>query len=206
MSMSFTKQKLLSFLRFHVLIVDPSTFDNCVLFRKSSSVPISSNLFLTISSVSFNLSGLMLKSYLNLNFVKGDKEVSICILLQASIQLDQYYLLKILSFLVCISQFFLKIQMSICVLIHVWVFISIPLISVSVFFLPISCCFYYNCFVVYLKLDGDAFSNYFISQHCFNYLDFCYFVCFHMKLSIAVSGSVIICVGILIGIYIDSVD
>lgn len=77
---------------------------------------------------------------------------------------------------------------------------------VCFFFLPISCCFYYNCFVVYLKLHGDAFSNYFIFQHCFNYIDFCYFVCFHMKLSIAVSGSVIICVGILIGIYIDSVD
>jgi hypothetical protein len=46
----------------------------------------------------------MLRSliHLNLRFVQGDKYGSICILLYTGIQLDQHYLLKILSFIQCI--------------------------------------------------------------------------------------------------------
>jgi hypothetical protein len=55
-------------------------------------------LFPTLSSIS--VSGFILRSFIHwhLSFVLGDKYGSICILLDADIQLDQHHVLKILSF------------------------------------------------------------------------------------------------------------
>jgi hypothetical protein len=70
------------------------------------------------------VSGLMLRSliHLELSLVQGNKYGSVCILLNAGIQLDQHYLLKMLSFFpALISGFLVKIQVSI----GVWGFNSI---------------------------------------------------------------------------------
>jgi hypothetical protein len=58
----------------------------------------------TFSSIRFNESGFMLRSliHLDLSFVQGDKYGSTFIFLHTDSQLDQYYLLKMLSFFHCI--------------------------------------------------------------------------------------------------------
>jgi hypothetical protein len=57
--------------------------------------------------------------YLDLIFVQGDKNGSICILLHADRQLNQHHLLKMLSFFpLYIFGFFVKDQMTI----GVWVY------------------------------------------------------------------------------------
>jgi hypothetical protein len=61
---------------------------------------MSSRLFPTLSSIRFTVSGFMLKSfiYLDLSFVQGNKYGPIFIFLHTDNQLDQYHLLKLLSF------------------------------------------------------------------------------------------------------------
>ena len=55
---------------------------------------------LTFSSIKFSASGFRLRSliHLDLSFVQGDKNGSICILLHADCELNQNHLLKMLSF------------------------------------------------------------------------------------------------------------
>ena len=57
-------------------------------------------LFPTFFSIRFSVTGFMWRSliHLDLSFVQGDKNGSICILLHANCQLNQYHLLKMLSF------------------------------------------------------------------------------------------------------------
>lgn len=82
-----------------------------VQFRKSFPVPLSSSrLFPTFSSIMFRVSWNSL-IYLDLSFVLGDKYGSIYILLHSDIQLDQHYLLKILSFIPLYTYaFFIKVR------------------------------------------------------------------------------------------------
>ena len=87
-----------------------------VLFRKIFHVPMCSRLFPTFSSIRFRVSVYMWRSliHLDLSFVQGDKNGSICILLHADHQLNQHYLLKILSIFPLYSfGFFVKDQMTI---------------------------------------------------------------------------------------------
>ena len=61
---------------------------------------ISIRLFFIFSSIRISIFDFMLRSliHLYLNFVQGDKNGSICILLHADCQLNQHHLLKMLSF------------------------------------------------------------------------------------------------------------
>lgn len=86
----FAIQKLLSFMRSYLLIVDLSAYAIGVLFSKSFPVPTTSKLFPTFFSIKFSMSGFMLDSSL----VQGD----ICIFKHAAIQFDQHHFMKMLSF------------------------------------------------------------------------------------------------------------
>jgi hypothetical protein len=67
--------------------------------------------------------------HLDLSLGQGDRYGSICIFLYADIQLEQYNLLKMLSFVHFLSQ---KSQVSLGVYIYFMVFYLIPLINLSV--------------------------------------------------------------------------
>ena len=71
-----------------------------VLFRNFSPVPIFSRVFPTFSSISFSVSGFMWSSliHLDLNWVQGDRNGSICTILHVDRQLCHHHLLKMLSF------------------------------------------------------------------------------------------------------------
>ena len=66
---------------------------NCLLYQCTQS-------YSPLSSIIFILSDLMLRSlsHLDLSFVQSNKHGSICILLHTHIQVDQQYLLNMLSF------------------------------------------------------------------------------------------------------------
>ena len=100
--MSFALLKLSSFMRSHLSIFDLRARTIGVLFRKFLPVPMSSRLFLTFSSITFSVSGFMLRAliHLDLSFVQGDKYGSVFILLHTDSQLDQHHFLKMHSFLV----------------------------------------------------------------------------------------------------------
>jgi hypothetical protein len=67
---------------------------------------------------------------------------------------------------------FVKDQVTICVWVHFWVFLSIPLIYLTVT-VPVPCCFYHNCSVVQLKVrDGDSPRSSFIIENSFCYPGF----------------------------------
>ena len=75
LTVSFSLQKLFSFRRSHLLIVDLNICATGVMFRKQSPVQINSKLFPTFSSNSFSVAGFMLRSliHFDLSFVQGDK-------------------------------------------------------------------------------------------------------------------------------------
>ena len=83
LTVSFALQKLCNFMRAHLSILDLIAQAIAVLFRNFSSVPISLSLFPTFSSINFSVSGFMWSSliHLDLSFVQGGKNGSICILL-----------------------------------------------------------------------------------------------------------------------------
>lgn len=90
-----------------------------VLFRKSSPVTVPSRLLATFSSVSYSVSGFMLRSLMLLeSFVQGDQYGTVRILLHADIQLDRHHLLKMLFPPVCIFCFFIRNQVSI----GIWIY------------------------------------------------------------------------------------
>jgi hypothetical protein len=112
--------------------------------------------------------------HLNVSFVQGDRNRSICILLHANCQLNQYHMLKMLSHpptparhwmvlaplskIKCVSSF--------------WVFNSIPLIYQTVT-VPIPCSFYHSCSVVQLEVrDGDSTRSAFIVENSFRFHGF----------------------------------
>ena len=59
---SFALQKLCTFMRYHLLILDLTAQAIAVLFRNFSPVPISLRLFPTFSSISFSVSVFMWSS------------------------------------------------------------------------------------------------------------------------------------------------
>ena len=104
LTVSFSLQKLFSFTRSCLLIVDLSAYAIGALFRKLSPVPMHSRVFLIFSSIMFSVSGFMLRSLIHLDssFVQGNRYGSICIFIHADIQLCQHQLLKMFSFVHCI--------------------------------------------------------------------------------------------------------
>lgn len=62
----FALQKLFTFMKSHVLIIDLSSCDNVVLLKNISPVPMSSTLFYTFFSSKFSVSCFMLKSLADL--------------------------------------------------------------------------------------------------------------------------------------------
>jgi hypothetical protein len=97
---SFALQKLCNFMRSHLSILDLRAQAIGVLFRKSSPEPTCLRLFPNISSNRFSVSGFIWRSLINLDvdFVQGNKNGSICILLHVNCQLNQHHLLKMLAF------------------------------------------------------------------------------------------------------------
>jgi hypothetical protein len=82
--------------------------------------------------------------HLDLSFVQGDKNGSICILLHDNSQLIQHHLLKMVSYFPLDGfNSFVKDQVILGVWVHFCVFNSIPLISLSVAVL-VPCSFYHN--------------------------------------------------------------
>ena len=81
----FALQKLFSFKRSNLSIVDLIAWAIVVLFRKLCPVPMSWTLFPTYCSLRLSKSSIILRSLmpLELNFVHGDRYGSICILLNA---------------------------------------------------------------------------------------------------------------------------
>jgi hypothetical protein len=100
LTLSFALHKLGNFVRSHLSILNLIAQAVAVLFRNFSPVPISSRFFPTFSSISFSVFDFMWSSliHLDLTLVKGDKNVSIRILLHENCLLCQHYLLKMLSF------------------------------------------------------------------------------------------------------------
>jgi hypothetical protein len=116
-----------------------------------------SRLFPTFFSISFNVSGFVCRSVIDLDLssVQRVKNALIWILLHANSQLNQHHLLKMLSFIpLDVFSSFVKDQMTIGVWVPFWVFNSIPLMYLPVIE-PIPCSFYHNCSVVHLEVrDG----------------------------------------------------
>ena len=153
-----------------------------------------SRLFPTFFSIRFNVSGFMRRSliHLELSFVRGGKNGSICIFLQANFYLKQHHLLKMLSFFYwIIFSSLVKEHVNICVLTHFQFFNPIPLVYMPVS-VPIPCSFFffnYNCSVIQLEVRecGSTRSS-FIVENSFRYPRF--FLSFQMNLQIALSNSV----------------
>ena len=131
-----------------------------MVFCSQTFSPVSKSLrlFSSFFSISFSVCGFMWSSliHLDLSFLQGDKNGSICILLHADHQLNQHHLLKMLFFSLGGFSSFVKDQVTISVWVHFWVFNSIPLIFLpdSV---PVPCSFYHYCSVVQLEVrDGDS--------------------------------------------------
>jgi hypothetical protein len=95
-------------------------------------------LFPTFSSISFRVSGFMCRSliHLDMSFVQGDNNGSICILLHAYCQLNQHHLLKMLPPPLDGFSSFVKDQVTL----DMWVFNYIPLIYLPIS-VPIPCNF-----------------------------------------------------------------
>ena len=104
LTVSFVLQKLFSFMRVYLLIIDLRVCVTSILFKKLSPVLIHLRLFPTFSPIRLSVTWFMLRSliYLDLSFVQGDKYGSICVLLNAEIQWYQHHLLKMLSLFHCI--------------------------------------------------------------------------------------------------------
>jgi hypothetical protein len=164
LTVSFALQKLCC-MRAHLSIPDLTAEAIGVLFRNFFPGSIYSRFSPTFSSTSVSISGFLLKSFihLDLNFVQGNKNGSICILLQANWQLSQHHLLKMLSFFPLDGfSSFVKDQVTIRVWVHFWVFNSIPLIYLSVA-VPVPCSFYHNCSEVQLEVRDSDFLTFFFS-------------------------------------------
>jgi hypothetical protein len=146
LTVSFALQKLCNFMRSHLLILNLTAQAILVLFKNFSHVPISSRLFSTFSFIIFSVSGFMWSPliHLDLSFVKGDKNVSIHILLHDNLQLSKHHLLKMLSFFSPLDGFssFVKDQVTIDMWFHFWVFNSIAMICLSVA-VPVPCSVFY---------------------------------------------------------------
>jgi hypothetical protein len=79
LTVSFALQKLCNFMRSHLSVLDLIAQAIAVLFRNFPTVPISSRLFSTFSSINLSVSGFMWSSLIHLDFtlVQGDRDGSI---------------------------------------------------------------------------------------------------------------------------------
>jgi hypothetical protein len=66
MIVSFKMEKLFSFIRLYLIIVDLSLCANNGLFRKAFAVSRSSRLFLSFSSIRFRVTSFILRSFIHL--------------------------------------------------------------------------------------------------------------------------------------------
>jgi len=134
--MSIVLQKISSFMRPHLLLLDLRESTIEFQFRKIPSVPMSSRLIRTVSPIKLSVSGFILTALIHLDFsyfVEGDKYWIFSLFLDTNIQLVQHYLLKNAFFLHCI---FLasssKIKSALSVWFYFWVFNYFSLINSSV--------------------------------------------------------------------------
>ena len=142
------------------------------LFKKFPSVPMSSRLFPTFSSIRLSVSGFMLRPLIhsNLSSVQGDNYGSIFIFLHTDYQLDKHHLLKMFLLLpMNIFGFFDNIKCP-----YVWGFISGSSIlfhwSTCLFLYQYHAVFYHYCSVVQLEVrDGDSSRDSFIVENHFQY-------------------------------------
>lgn len=97
---SFTLQKLFSFVVSNVLIVNLSIYTHSVLFQKSSPEPVHSWLSSTSFPIRLGASAFMLMSFihLELSFLQCNKYRFTWFLLCGTIQFNQNHLLEALSF------------------------------------------------------------------------------------------------------------
>ena len=116
-------------------------FEHKILVFCSGNFPMclwvwgSSLISLPLDSVYFFLMRRSL-IHLDLGFVQGDKNKSICILLHTDHQMNQQHMLKMLFFSPLDFSSFIKDRMAICVRLHFWGFNYVPLIYLPNF-LPI---------------------------------------------------------------------
>jgi hypothetical protein len=97
---------------------------------------------MAVSRWSILSSQLMLRTLMH---VQGDQHESICILLHSEIKLDQYHLLKMLSFFsVCITGFFLSLKSGV----HTCVDSLILILKFNS--IDHSACFYTNTMCLFL--------------------------------------------------------
>jgi hypothetical protein len=143
-------------------------------------LPMCSRLFPTFSSMRFSVSGFMLRLliHLDLSFMQGDKDGSVCILLYAVSSLintidRKCYIISNVYFWLC----FIKNKVFLSEWIYFWVFNSISLINMSVF-MPIS-----NSFYEYTSLVNSTYGK-IISLRFFNLLKFRFKVCPYNSLDI----------------------
>ena len=142
-----------------------------------------SRLFPTFSYTRFSVSGFMWRSLipLNLSFVQGEKNGEICICLHVDHQLNQHYLLKMLSSPLDGFSFFLKNQLTTGVWVRFWFFNCILLIFLPVslsiscsfffvlFFVCLFVCFYHDCSVIQLEVrNGDSPRSSFFIENRFS--------------------------------------
>jgi hypothetical protein len=137
-------------------------------------------LFSTFSSVSFSVSGFMCRSlvHVDVSFVQGNKNGSICIFLHADYELKEHHLFKkaiFFFFFFChwmvLAPFFTD-KVTICVWVHFWVFNSIPIIFLPVS-LSISCSVYHYFSVIQLEVrEDDSSRSSFIVENSFCYPEF----------------------------------
>jgi hypothetical protein len=86
LTVSFALQKLCNLMRSHLSILDLTAYAIGILFRNFPPGPMCLTSSLTFSSILFSVSSFMWRSliHLDLSFVQGDNNGSICILLHHS--------------------------------------------------------------------------------------------------------------------------
>ena len=139
---SFTVQKLLSFIRSHLFIFFYFHFSRRWVKKDLAVIyVVKCSMF---SSKSLIVSGLTLRSLIHFEFifVYGIKECSNFILLHVAVQFSQHHLLKKMSFLHCIFLPHLSKKVTICAWVYLWAFYPVPLIYISVF-VPVPYCLDY---------------------------------------------------------------
>jgi hypothetical protein len=150
---------------YQYLILEHEPLEFCL--GNFPTVPMSSRLFPTFSSVRFSVSGFMLRSliHLDLSFVQGDKYFHFSTYRQpvrpAPFIEDVFFF--------SLVYFWCQRSSNCKYVVLLWVFNSISLINMSVS-VPILCNFYHYCSVVNLEVrDGDSPSSSFIVDNCFPY-------------------------------------
>ena len=203
LTLSFDLQKLFSFMRSLLSIVYLRNWAPGILFRKLSPVPKHSRIFSTFFTISFSVSISMLWFWIHfdLSFCAGQW-------IWLHLYSSKYrhsgrpapFVEDAFFFHCVVFSFFNKNQVSLCTCIYFWVFLSIPLINMSLS-ITILCSFHDYCFVVLLEIKkSDTSRNSFMAQDCFSYPGFLFF---HIKLRSAFSTYVKTCVRILMAISLN---